>query len=48
VLSPDIQERITREGATPRPMSPHQFDEMVRAEIISRTRIFKAIGAKPN
>jgi tripartite-type tricarboxylate transporter receptor subunit TctC len=48
VLSPDIQERITREGATPRPMSPEQFDRMVRDEIVSRTRIFKAIGAKPN
>ncbi len=48
VLSPDIQERMTREGATPRPLSPEQFDKMVRDEIVSRTRIFKAIGAKPN
>ena len=48
VLSPDIQERITREGATPRAMSPDRFDRMVRDEIVSRTGIFKAIGAKPN
>ena len=48
VLSADIQERITREGATPRAMSPDQFDKMVRDEIVSRTRIFKSIGAKPN
>jgi tripartite-type tricarboxylate transporter receptor subunit TctC len=48
VMSPDVQERITREGATPRPMSPEQFDRMVREEIVARAKVFKAVGAKPD
>jgi tripartite-type tricarboxylate transporter receptor subunit TctC len=41
---PDVQERIVREGAAPRPMTPEQFDKMVRDEIVMRGKIFKAAG----
>jgi tripartite-type tricarboxylate transporter receptor subunit TctC len=44
---PDVQERVTREGATPKPMAPEQFDRMVREEILTRTKVFRAAGTKP-
>ena len=43
---PDVQDRILREGAAPKSMTPEQFDRMVREEIIMRGKIFKAAGAK--
>ena len=43
---PDVQDRIVREGAVPKPMTPEQFDKMVREEIVMRGKIFKAAGAK--
>jgi tripartite-type tricarboxylate transporter receptor subunit TctC len=43
---PDVQDRIVREGAAPKPMTPEQFDKMVRDEIVMRGKIFKAAGAK--
>jgi tripartite-type tricarboxylate transporter receptor subunit TctC len=45
---PEVQERITREGAAPKPMTPEQFDRMVRDEIVMRGKVFKAAGAKAN
>jgi tripartite-type tricarboxylate transporter receptor subunit TctC len=42
----DVQDRILREGAAPKSMTPEQFDRMVREEIIMRGKIFKAAGAK--
>jgi tripartite-type tricarboxylate transporter receptor subunit TctC len=42
----DIQERIRREGAAPKSMTPEQFDRMVRDEIVMRGKIFKAAGTK--
>ena len=43
---PDVQERITHEGAAPKSMTPEQFDRMVRDEIVMRGKVFKAAGAK--
>ena len=43
---PDVQERITREGAAPKSMTPEQFDKMVRDEIVTRGKVFKAAGTK--
>jgi len=43
---PDVQERITHEGAAPKSMTPEQFDRMVRDEIVVRGKVFKAAGAK--
>ncbi|HEV7803504.1 MAG TPA: tripartite tricarboxylate transporter substrate binding protein [Burkholderiales bacterium] len=45
---PEVQDRITREGAAPKPMTPEQFDRMVRDEIVMRGKVFKAAGAKAN
>ncbi|MGZ5169393.1 MAG: tripartite tricarboxylate transporter substrate binding protein [Burkholderiales bacterium] len=46
LATPDVQDRILREGAAPRSMMPEQFDRMVREEIVMRGKIFKAAGAK--
>ncbi|MGZ5094167.1 MAG: tripartite tricarboxylate transporter substrate binding protein [Burkholderiales bacterium] len=46
LATPDVQDRILREGAAPRSMTPEQFDRMVREEIVMRGKIFKAAGAK--
>ena len=43
---PDVHDRIVREGAAPKPMTPEQFDRMVRDEIVMRGKVFKAAGAK--
>ena len=43
---PDIHERISREGTTPRPSSPEAFTKMVHDEIATRKKVFKAAGTK--
>jgi tripartite-type tricarboxylate transporter receptor subunit TctC len=45
---PDIQERIARDGSTAKSSTPAEFDKLVRDEIATRTKIFKAAGAKAN
>jgi tripartite-type tricarboxylate transporter receptor subunit TctC len=45
---PDIHERISREGTTPRPSSPEAFTRMVHDEIATRKKVFKAAGTKAN
>jgi tripartite-type tricarboxylate transporter receptor subunit TctC len=43
---PDVSERILSVGATPKPTSPEEFDQYVRAEIVMRGKVFKAAGTK--
>jgi tripartite-type tricarboxylate transporter receptor subunit TctC len=43
---PDIRERIASQGGAARPSTPEEFDKLVRDEIRTRTRIFKAAGTK--
>jgi len=45
--SPEVRERLTSLGADPLPMSPGQFDAMIRDEMISNAAIIKAAGIKP-
>ena len=48
IALPDIQERIARDGSTAKASSPEAFDKLVRDEIVTRTKVFKAAGAKPD
>lgn len=45
---PDIHDRISREGTTPRPSTPEEFTKMVHEEIATRKKVFKAAGTKAN
>ena len=45
---PEIRERILTQGAMPRSSNPAEFDRMVRAAIVERTKVLKAAGAKAN
>ncbi len=44
---PDVQERITREGSTPATSTPEAFEKLIRDEIVTRKKVFKAAGVKP-
>lgn len=46
VMLPENQERIARDGSIAKTSTPEEFDKLVRNEIITRTKIFKAAGAK--
>lgn len=48
IALPEIQERISRDGSTPKSSTPEAFDNLIREEIVTRTRVFKAAGAKAN
>jgi tripartite-type tricarboxylate transporter receptor subunit TctC len=43
----DIKERIASQGATAKSSSPEQFDKLVHGEIVTRKKVFKAAGVKP-
>lgn len=45
---PDIQERIARDGATAASSTPEALDKLIREEIATRTKVFKAAGVKPD
>jgi tripartite-type tricarboxylate transporter receptor subunit TctC len=45
---PDVEERIARDGSTAKSSTPAEFDKLVRDEIATRTKVFKAAGAKAN
>jgi len=47
IAMPDIQERISRDGSTPRSSSPEEFEKLVRDEIATRRKVFQAAGVKP-
>lgn len=44
--SPEVKERLAGLGAEPLPMSPEQFDAMIRSEMITNAEIIKAAGIK--
>jgi tripartite-type tricarboxylate transporter receptor subunit TctC len=44
----DIQERISRDGSTPKTSTPEAFDKFVRDEIAVRKKVFQAAGVKPD
>jgi tripartite-type tricarboxylate transporter receptor subunit TctC len=46
IALPEIQERISRDGSIPKSSSPEAFDKLIREEIVTRTKVFKAAGAK--
>ena len=48
VAMPDIQERIARDGSVAVSSTPEAFDKLIRDEIATRTKVFKAAGAKAN
>jgi tripartite-type tricarboxylate transporter receptor subunit TctC len=43
---PETRERIANQGATARRSTPEAFDQLVRDEITTRTRVWKAAGVK--
>ena len=43
----DIKERIANQGAAARPSTPEEFDKLVRDEITTRRKVWKAAGVKP-
>jgi tripartite-type tricarboxylate transporter receptor subunit TctC len=46
IAMPDTQERISRDGSTPKTSTPEAFDKLVRDEIVTRRKIFQAAGVK--
>jgi tripartite-type tricarboxylate transporter receptor subunit TctC len=44
----EIQERIARDGSSAASSTPEAFDKLIREEIATRTKVFKAAGAKAN
>lgn len=44
--TPEVRERLAKLGADPMPMSPEQFDELIREEMASNAEIIKAAGIK--
>ena len=46
VALPEIQERISRDGSFPKSSTPEEFEKLVHEEIRTRTKVFKAAGAK--
>jgi tripartite-type tricarboxylate transporter receptor subunit TctC len=43
----DVRERLANLGAEPLPLSPEQFDAMIRDEMASNAALVKAAGIKP-
>jgi tripartite-type tricarboxylate transporter receptor subunit TctC len=48
INTPDVQARITKEGADPVGSSPEQFTERVKSEIAKWTKVIKDSGLGPN
>jgi tripartite-type tricarboxylate transporter receptor subunit TctC len=45
--SPDAKERIASQGAVAKTSTPEAFDQLVRDEIVTRIKVWKAAGVKP-
>jgi len=43
----EIKDRIASQGAAARSSTPEAFDKLVRGEIVTRKKVFKAAGIKP-
>src|SRR5688572_1806154 len=46
--APEMKERMLTQGATPKPTTPQQFDEFIRAEVKKFAPVIIASGAKVN
>ena len=46
IMLPENQERIARDGSTAKASTPAEFDKLVRDEIVTRAKVFKAAGVK--
>jgi tripartite-type tricarboxylate transporter receptor subunit TctC len=46
LATPEVRERLASQGAEPLPMSPEQFDAMIREEMAANAAIIKAAGIK--
>jgi tripartite-type tricarboxylate transporter receptor subunit TctC len=47
VETPDATERIASQGANAKSSTPEEFDKLVREEIVTRIKVWKAAGVKP-
>lgn len=45
--TPEVRERLASLGAEPMPMSPEQFDELIKDELTANALVIKAAGIKP-
>lgn len=45
--APEVRERLTSLGAEPLPMSPEQFDALIKDEMLGNAAIVRAAGIKP-
>jgi tripartite-type tricarboxylate transporter receptor subunit TctC len=45
--APEVRERYTGLGAEPLPLTPDQFDALIREEMVSNAAIIRAAGIKP-
>ena len=43
----DVREKILSQGATAKASTPEAFDKLVRDEIVTRRKVFRAAGIKP-
>ena len=43
----EIRERIARDGSIAKRSTPEELDKLVRDEIVTRRKVFKAAGVKP-
>ncbi len=43
----DVREKILAQGATAKASTPEAFDKLVRDEIVTRRKVFRAAGIKP-
>ena len=46
LATPEVKERLASQGAEALPMSPEQFDAMIREEMTANAAIIKAAGIK--
>ncbi len=44
----DVREKILNQGATAKASTPEAFDKLVRDEIVTRRKVFRAAGIKPD
>jgi tripartite-type tricarboxylate transporter receptor subunit TctC len=47
IMLPENQERIARDGSTAKASTPAEFEKLVHGEIVTRAKVFKAAGVKP-
>ena len=45
---PALRERFAGLDVTPMPMTPQEFDALVRRDIVANAALAKAAGLKPN